>query len=1085
MSKSKRPVHPAQKELLFEHTTARNTLPEKIQRLVIRASAGTGKTFQLTNRYLTLMRMSPLEGILASTFTRKAAGEILERILLRLANAALDKKELDELKPFLGDPEFTQHECERLLQEFTRNLHRVRISTLDGFFSRLAGSFSLELGLPPGWGILEGLDAEELKSRAIETILSGGPAQDVVRLMHLLDKGDTSRSVFQLISQKVDSFYDAFLNSEEPAWDKFPEVHFLSTEEKDQYIEQIAAFPLDGKNMTKARDKDVEALRAENWHATLEAGLLIPAAHGATYSRQAIPDQLAELYRRLYQHIQAGVITPWAEQTKATYQLLKKFHTVNERLKYETKGMMFNDVTRKLAEAMQGRTTSQLAFRMDGNIDHILLDEFQDTSPLQWKAIRPFADKACRTIDGSFFCVGDVKQAIYGWRGGEAAIFDEIETELPAINTEELNRSFRSSPVIMDAVNRIFTGMSQHNSMEELTTTLQEWSHNFPKHQTTKSDLPGYVKVVTSPLPEGYELDGKNSGPVVEELLDYTAKYVAELLKAAPNSTIAVLTRKNASVGQLIFLLNQLGIDASEEGGNPLTDSAAVQLVLSLMRLADHPGHTAALFHIVTSPLGSKFGLTDHSDSNSAHAFALKFRQRLMGGYGPVVHELTSTLAPYCNSRELRRLIQLSAQADNFDAAQLPLRPSRFVEFIEQRKVQEPTDSRVRVMTVHQSKGLEFDTVIAPELDEPLTRSPSYVTLSKSPTASPDFVALAHRKGDFDLLPEELQKAYSHTMSRSLEESLCLLYVILTRAIHGLHIILRPSHAKNETSKHPKTYAGLIRAALAPNFALPPEHVLFETGSEHWYREVPGKTNPMTHDPSKTAAKLEIAFAHLPQRRRVRSVAPSSIEGGQAVKLVNVLPHGNAAAQARGTLFHQWMEQIHWLEESQPADEVLLRIAREQGAQHLDIKKSIKQFRKMLLQPQILQTLSKSAYQNFAHLPYTNDVIADLAAGPIDLEVSNETAFSIIDDDRLLNGTIDRLVLISRNSQLLAAEVIDYKTDALPNEPGAIEDLIEHYRSQLQAYVKGVEIMHNLPLQRISAKLILLSLGRVETLQMS
>ena len=119
--------------------------------LVIRASAGSGKTFQLTNRYLRrLMEQTPADEILAATFTRKAAGEILERVLLRLAKAARCDADGVELAKAIGAGEFTSSDFRTVLADLLSDLHRLRVGTLDSFFARLATNFTLELGLPPG-----------------------------------------------------------------------------------------------------------------------------------------------------------------------------------------------------------------------------------------------------------------------------------------------------------------------------------------------------------------------------------------------------------------------------------------------------------------------------------------------------------------------------------------------------------------------------------------------------------------------------------------------------------------------------------------------------------------------------------------------------------------------------------------------------------------------------------------------------------------------------------------------------------------------------------------------------------------------
>src|ERR1700722_16459157 len=126
---------------------------------VIRASAGSGKTHQLTTRYLALLAAGvEADAILATTFTRKAAGEILDRVLERLAVAAGDAAAAKQLASQIGAENFGQPDFVRLLRRLLQNLHRVRIGTLDSFFMALAGSFSFELGLRPGWSICEEAD---------------------------------------------------------------------------------------------------------------------------------------------------------------------------------------------------------------------------------------------------------------------------------------------------------------------------------------------------------------------------------------------------------------------------------------------------------------------------------------------------------------------------------------------------------------------------------------------------------------------------------------------------------------------------------------------------------------------------------------------------------------------------------------------------------------------------------------------------------------------------------------------------------------------------------------------------------------
>ncbi|MEZ6105128.1 MAG: UvrD-helicase domain-containing protein [Pirellulaceae bacterium] len=141
----------------------------------IRASAGTGKTFQLSNRYLRLLLAGQRpDSILASTFTRKAAGEILERVIQRLARAAASSAEATDLAGHLDAQQVERPEFARLLRDLLRRLDRCRISTLDSYYGQLARTYCLELGLPPAWSILDEAKIAEFRSEAIRRTLAEG-----------------------------------------------------------------------------------------------------------------------------------------------------------------------------------------------------------------------------------------------------------------------------------------------------------------------------------------------------------------------------------------------------------------------------------------------------------------------------------------------------------------------------------------------------------------------------------------------------------------------------------------------------------------------------------------------------------------------------------------------------------------------------------------------------------------------------------------------------------------------------------------------------------------------------------------------
>lgn len=1096
---------------------AQTVQEDQLRNVVIRASAGTGKTFQLSNRFLAQLHAGAApDEILATTFTRKAAGEILERILIRLAEAASSDAKCRELAGFIGANNLSRPRCMRLLETVTLSLHRIRVSTLDSFFSQIASSFGLELGLPPGWRIVDDLSDRQLREQAIEIVLGQDSAKDVSRLMNMLSKGAAQRSVSQLLHSTVDALYQTFLDTDQSAWEQFPEVSPMNAYDLDETLENLRTLELPAdKRLEAARSKDYAAASGYQWEDFVKVrGIARKVEEGATtYYKKEIQPHVRAVYERLLKHVRAVIIDLLAKQTGATHDLLGRFHTVYDRLKREVRALRFDDVTRKVAQAGREIDTGQLSYRLDSRIRHLLLDEFQDTSLAQWHVLRPFAHQVTDPCEDpmaeldpleaqlvesslvpaeelaaarrSFFCVGDVKQAIYGWRGGIAEIFDAIESELHGINRQSLNRSFRSSQPVIDAVNQIFANMRRHELFESVGNGVLTWLEQFEPHSTARTELSGHVSLKTAPAPPDENVYQQSA------TLRFAAEQVSELNQQNPGRTIGVLARRNRVVGRMIFELRRLGVSASEESGNPLTDSPAVELILSLLHAADHPGDLAARLHIAKSPLASHLKFTEHANDQAADQLSLFVRSELVThGYGPTVAGWSRTLAESCNRRDLSRLEQLVELAYGFQP-NATLRTRDFVDFVRTQRVADQTGDDVRVMTVHQSKGLQFDIVVLVDLDVDVTgQPPAFVTGQPKPTDNVDRVVL-YRNADIQrMLPENLRESFEQTRDRQITEGLCVLYVALTRAIHGLHMIIAPS--SDSERKLPQSAAGILRVALTDGSPASPNKTLYEHGepydglpspSPHERVVEPTTTDLEVRRTEPVPAPVRIRLAESDARRRgMTRETPSGREGGRKVKLSNILRLGNAAAMERGTLIHAWFELIHWLDnERWPEERRLREVADQIGATNLDVGKHIREFHAMLRTPKIAWTLYRKSYQPPRELNLPPDVLQEIAtAKNLVLEVQNERSFAIRDNNTVISGIIDRLVLISDGDRLLAADIVDFKTDSVSAaDPKALRDRIEHYRAQLQTYRPAVARIFKLPVERISARLLMVGAGIV------
>lgn len=1061
--------------------------------VVIRASAGTGKTFQLSNRFIALAADGrPLDAILASTFTRKAAGEILARVLSRLADAALDDRKAADLAKFVGDVTFDRRRALELLKEMVRQLHRLRVGTLDGFFMQIARSFSLELDLPPAWQVVDEVIDARIRNAAVRDMLASAATDDAVRMMHLLTKGEASRSISDQISDLVNSLYSTYLEAPPAAWQSLKRLKTLPAEEIETRLVELeaAALPAD-KRFAKARGEDLARFRAEQWEEFIATGLAGKVADGSLkYYNKEIPAPVVEIYEALAAHAKASIINAIANQTQATHDLLSRFDRGYRRLKASQRAMRFEDVTRSIGGDWLDEHVDEVLYRLDSHLLHMLLDEFQDTSLVQWRILRPFARRIMgRGRERSFFCVGDVKQAIYGWRGGVAEIFEALDGELVPRTTagssgsvgntvrqanrgthengglthESLDVSRRSSRPVIETVNKTFEHIVANPALQSHASAAVAWGGRFRRHDTARGELPGYCRLSVAP---GAEEDQKQG----DVTLGCAAEEIKRLREQSPGADVAVLVRTNNSVGRMIHELRSRGLAASEEGGNPLSNSPAVTLILSLLRLADHPGDTAARFHLAASPLGRVLDFTRHDDAKAAARLAADVRARLINdGYGPTIDGFARSLREFCDGRDLGRLDQLVDLAYAYEQ-EATARPCDFVEIVERRRIEDPTSARLRVMTVHQAKGLQFDIVVLPELDFRLSGQPDMVAVGRAAPTEPICHVCRHvAQKTRVILPDALVGMFEEQERRDVEESLCLLYVALTRAVHALYAIVAPS--KPNEKNLPATFAGILRGALCTD-AKPAEAetVLFEHGERQWFvaagkQEACGVDAALREAPMTTQLTLKFAPLAEKKRRGLDRRSPSELEGGPRVDLAARLRLDTSAALARGTLVHAWFEQIGWLDDGEPDDAALLAIAARHGFSPEQSAGYLVEFSRTLAQAAVRDALSRQTYKGRR------------------VQVWRERPFAVADGDAILSGSIDRLVISYDGDRPTAADVIDFKTDAVfLDSPQALAERIEHYRPQLEAYRRAVCELTGLPAEKVTLRLLFTQAGCIACL---
>lgn len=1080
---------------------------------VVRASAGTGKTYRLAVRYLALLAAGAQpSSILATTFTRKAAGEILQRVMGRLATAALDEtghtasRLAEEVSRELGLASSAAlalgpSDAMRMLDALCMQLHRASIGTIDSFLYRTAMSFRHELGLPRGVDPTDERHREikQLREDAIAAMLEGPALKLLVDLLRRVNHDQAKRSVRDALKTIVTDLSSIYAEAPDAAVWRTLVVPPSPLRDESAVAAAVArmeeiAEGMPNKTWATAHRTSREAAEQRDWEGFLAKGIAANLADGQTkFSRRDIPPDVAEVYQPLVEHAKTQPLRAVARQTAAMHELMERFEAQFRPLQAERGLMLFDDFSRRLATAHQIGVLGleEMYYRLDGRIQHLLLDEFQDTSLAQWAVLEPLAAEIAAYADGSrsLFCVGDVKQSIYAWRGGCPDLFDELpqRLHLDVGPGERLNVSYRSSPTIIAAVNRVFEHLSDVVRLaSKHADVVEAWRARFEPHDTNRTDLPGYVMLASSPWDDdaaeddavndeaddtnGDTSDEGNEASASDPHLRWCADQIAKLAADFPGRSIGVLTRSNTPAGPLLDLLRRQGCEASGEGGQALTDDPAVNIVLSALRFANHPGHTAAAHHVLHSPLAAWLGLAC-LEPQHLEQVAADIRHALVDeGYGGVIGQWAVRLAPHGDARSAVRLTQLVELADAESGAS-PLRPGAFVQIVEGARVEEPTPAAVRVMTIHAAKGLEFDLVVLPELDTPLPGHRETCWVMRAKPTGPVRAVYARANTAARAQSPQLEAAHRQHVNTVLRDELCALYVAMTRARQGLFMFIKSLKAKQDGS--PRERGLKLSSVLVDTLSTIDEQaqtalVFYEAGD----RDRLGTDATMNAIPTGEALRPSTLHVLAPtadetagQRawRSWRRTSPSSLEAGARVRAAELLELDVSEARQRGRVIHAFFEHVGDLGDpvgpwgGVPTPEQLASLSRRiaPGCAASWHDAQIDAFAAML---------QRSAVREALTLP--------TSAGA-SLDLWREREFVVRLGAQLVTGFFDRAVVgYDASGSAAWARLIDFKTDHLGEQAQYLEASVRRYRPQVDAYRQALASLLRLDPVQIEAALL-------------
>ncbi|QOP42121.1 RecB-like helicase [Sulfurimonas marina] len=695
-----------------------------INNLAYEASAGSGKTFMLVVRYLSLLfKGAEASKILALTFTNKAASEMSERIVETLEELE-NRGELAEIAKVTGfSKEYLLEHRTQILKEFLSA--NTKIMTIDSFFTHILRKFSLYASLMPDFTTASAQHEHKLMSRFLSEVSVANKRNVLIDLS--LESKKRVSDIFTLLNQFYEKKEELSNFSYTKSFDKSYEAKALEALENIQKI--VAGCKGASATLQKAVNVDgFEALISTTWvyQETLEYWVFkkcyIPEMDS---NLQVIQEAIQEYFHQREQNF-----------FYALNELVELYKKSKKALYIDDSELSFSDVTLLVYEILHRLDDSEfLYFRLDSTITHMLLDEFQDTSIIQYEILKPLINEITSgtgvSEEGSFFFVGDVKQSIYRFRGGVSALFGEVAKQ-NATQVDKLRTNYRSQKEVVEFVNNTFIKKIK----------------NYTPQLVRDEAVGGYVSI-------------KTNDEVLEEVLEQVQNLLA---LGADRDEIAILCATNGDGEAVKNLLDGNGIDVVTETTTKLINQRSVKAVLEYLKYL-YFGEELYRHNFFTL-ISRELEPIERVDFNRVNLL-------------DVIKNVIDRYELFENDFHLLRF--MSAVQNYQDIEALLFEYERLDVSAAASDI-----SGVRVLTIHKSKGLEYEHVIVMD------------RLKKAPPSRDSIIykydginlqSIYLRISGRDKIDLDYAEALAREKALIEEDSLNALYVAFTRARENLFIV--------------------------------------------------------------------------------------------------------------------------------------------------------------------------------------------------------------------------------------------------------------------------------------------------------
>ena len=798
--------------------------------VVYKASAGSGKTFTLAVEYIKLLVSDPTayRQTLAVTFTNKATAEMKQRILSQLYGIwrGLDdsKAYSDKVCQELGiTPQQASQRAGIALQLLLHNYSYFRVETIDSFFQSVMRNLARELDLTANLRI--GLNDQQVEEQAVDQLIESLTATDLLLqwlLKYIMDTigEDRSWNIIGQIKQFGKTIFRDFYKQERNRLEKvsndkdfFDRYQRQLRQKRDEasqrmhtiadtFFDTISAEGLTTDDFARKRSGVCSIFLKIKEGKDFNEDILTTTvldARGDPSKWYTKSSKNAQLIHTLVETKLNSLLSQavdeqprqWKIYKSATLtlkhlsqlRLLGSIEAKVNELNKEANRFLLSDTQQLLHDLVKGSDSPFIFEKIGTQLEHIMIDEFQDTSTVQWQNFKALMEEAMSHEHTGNLIVGDVKQSIYRWRSGDwrllANITDQFDNAAQRIDIKPLDTNYRSSTNIIRFNNAFFTEAAKMDEIDAYGDVEQKW----PKG---KADS-GAVSIHLLPAADYRQA---TLSKVVEHIERLRAQGIAE-------NQIAILVRTNALIPMVAdYVMEQCpSISMVSDEAFRLDASPAVQVIIQALTLLVHPDNRIAEAFLAKTCSG-------HIDGPLPEAFTLQRDSLLRLPLYELTEQLYVIFGLHTMPEQSGYLCAFYDEVANCvseQAADIHAFLKEWDATISSKTIQCPQVNGIRILSIHKSKGLEFGHVIIPFCDWRMEHSdilwcrPQEEPFNQLPLAPIDY----SQKGMYGTIYEH---DYNEEHQQNMVDNLNLLYVAFTRAIDSLCVIGKRNAIKTSRS---------------------------------------------------------------------------------------------------------------------------------------------------------------------------------------------------------------------------------------------------------------------------------------------